>query len=480
MQQDPEATPAPDPSAGDGPLGDSSIVPSNYLFPFVLVTSLFALWGFANNYTDPLVRAFKEVFLISNQQSSLVQFAFYGGYATMAIPAALVIRKLSFKAGIIIGLALMALGAFITIPASVYVSFNLILVSLYILTFGLAFLETSANPYILSMGPKETATQRLNLAQAFNPVGTLAGGLIASLLILPSMDVARFRTDEMKSRSDEFAEMLPADADKAIGDALVEFRETDPDGHRAMQEHDMQVVRVPYVALAFAAIGVLVLFAVSKLPNTGHTDEPIHVAETLTNLASLRYIGGVLAQAVYVGSQIMCWTFTVHYGMTLLRMEASTAQNWNVAATLVFLVSRFLWTYVLRFVSPGMLLGCLSMAAIGLCLGTVFIEGIVGMICLVGISACMGVMFPTIYGIALDGLSVDDAKLGSAGLIFAIVGGALLPVAAGAVTDYESITIAGMALEGVRVAYLLPVACFSFVALYGFAMAKTASGPEPA
>ena len=173
--------------ASKGATGDASsfdadqVVPSRYVYPFILVTTLFALWGFANDITNPLVRAFKEIFLISNAQSSLVQWAFYGGYATMAIPAALVIRKLSYKSGIVIGLLLYAIGALLTIPASLFMEFNIFLIGFYILTFGLAFLETTANPYILSMGSPATATQRLNLAQAFNPIGSLTGMVVASI-----------------------------------------------------------------------------------------------------------------------------------------------------------------------------------------------------------------------------------------------------------------------------------------------------------
>ena len=172
-----------------------AIIPRKYLFSFILVTTLFSLWGFANDVTNPLVAVFKDVFVISNAQSTWVQMAFYGGYATMALPAAIFIRRFSYKSGIIVGLALYALGALLSIPAAAGANFNLFIIALYILTFGLAFLETTANPYILSMGPAETATRRLNLAQAFNPIGSLTGMFIAGTVILSSIQVEDFKND---------------------------------------------------------------------------------------------------------------------------------------------------------------------------------------------------------------------------------------------------------------------------------------------
>ncbi|MEM1061488.1 MAG: MFS transporter, partial [Planctomycetota bacterium] len=257
----------PEAASGDTQVTQTALIPAEYLYPFVLVTTLFALWGFANNYTDPLVRAFKEIFLISNFESSLVQLAFYGGYGTMAIPAALVIRKYSFKTGIIVGLALYAIGALLTIPASLMMAFWLFLISFYILTFGLAFLETAANPYILSMGPEQSATRRLNFAQAFNPVGTLTGMFVASTLILPYLDVAEFRNeyttvevaaeDGTTSRvlKPEFEGQLPSVVDGAVGSAMEELRENDPERFSAMQSHDHGVVRLPYVAIAAVVLG---------------------------------------------------------------------------------------------------------------------------------------------------------------------------------------------------------------------------------
>ncbi len=448
----------------------TSVVPGNFLFPFILVTTLFALWGFANDITNPLVRAFKEIFLISNAQSSLVQWAFYGGYATMAIPAALVIRKVSYKSGILIGLLLYAVGALLTIPASMLMDFNIFLVGFYVLTFGLAFLETTANPYILSMGPRETATQRLNLAQAFNPIGSLSGMLVASLFILPNLQVSEFRDNELKSHQ-EYATMLPSEVDGLITAAMEKQAESDPEARTEIVAHDLNVVKTPYVAIAIVVLLVLGLFAAIKLPDTGHEEDKIELKILLKNLlTNWQYLGGVIAQTFYVGAQIMCWTFIIHYGMTLIGLSAAQAQNYNIVAMIIFLASRFICTFLLKYMSPGLLLGILAMGGFLLTVGAIFIQGMTGLYSLVGVSACMSLMFPTIYGIALNGLTPNDAKLGSAGLIFAIVGGAFMPRYQGALIDGEGIMIAGQALESVRVSFFLPVLCFIVIAVYGFAV----------
>ncbi|MCB1123193.1 MAG: L-fucose:H+ symporter permease [Verrucomicrobiae bacterium] len=443
------------------------VVTSRYLYPFILVTSLFALWGFANDITNPLVRAFKEIFLISNAQSSLVQWAFYGGYATMAIPAALVIRKLSFKSGIIIGLALYAAGALLTIPASLMMQFNVFLIGFYVLTFGLAFLETSANPYILSMGSPETATRRLNLAQAFNPIGSLTGMVVASTLILPNLEIAKFRDIE-KAAHPEYASMQPSEVDGLITKALETFAQTDHAAHQALVAHDLGVVRIPYVVIALVVLVVLAIFIVSKMPDTGHEEEKVRIGPLLRHLFNFHYVGGVVAQTFYVGAQIMCWTFIIHYGMTLIGLSAAQAQNYNIMAMILFLCSRFICTFILRYLNPGLLLGLLSIGGMLLTFGAIFIQGMTGLYCLIGVSACMSLMFPTIYGIALEGLTPNDAKLGSAGLIFAIVGGALLPRLQGGIIDGEGMTLGGMTLESVRVSFFLPVICFVVIAIYGF------------
>ena len=464
-----------------------AVVPPQYLFPFFLVTTLFALWGFANDVTNPLVKAFKEIFLITNEQSSKVQLAFYGGYATMAIPAAVVIRKFSYKTGIVIGLILYAAGALLFIPASSTMAFWLFLMALYILTFGLAFLETSANPYILSMGPESTATRRLNLAQAFNPIGSLIGMLIASQFVLAELQVGEFRNQQIGAHP-EYLNMIPSEVNRKVTQALEDFAKDNPEEHREMQEHDLGIVRIPYVVIACVVLGMLTIILISKMPDTGHEEEPIHIFELLSRLCTYRYIGGVVAQMFYVGAQIMCWTYIIHYGVILLGMRASVAQDWNIAAMCTFLTGRWLGTiFLLKHVKPGKALGFLAIGGILSTAAAICLQGTAGIVAIVSISLFMSVMFPTIYGLALDKLSPNDAKLGSAGLVFAIVGGAWMPVLQGGIIDSGKLSLGmgwlsesmgdllviplgGIHSESVRASFLLPLICFVIIAIYGFSI----------
>ena len=471
----------------DIPVKKPAVVPADFIRPFIMVTVLFALWGFANDITNPLVKAFKDIFQISNSQSSWVQMAFYGGYATMAIPAALVLRKLSYKWGIMIGLTLYAVGALLFIPASLMMQFNMFLVALYILTFGLAFLETSANPYILSMGPPETATQRLNLAQAFNPLGSLTGMMIASTFILPNLSTEAFRSAEREAHP-EYVNMLPSEVDGLLNESLSTFSTTQTEKFAAMQQADLGIVRLPYVVIAVIVLLVLALFAVSKMPNTGEDSEKIHLSQLIRKLMTPRYLGGVIAQAFYVGAQIMCWTYVIHYGVTLCGLTAAEAQKYNMVAMLIFIASRFVCTFLLKFFNPGLLLGVLAIAGMVLTYLVITLANQTGLHCLVGVSACMSLMFPTIYGIALHGLTPEDAKLGSAGLIFAIVGGALTPPWQGQLIDANGNSSVESVLASLKPffgdvnstawSFVLPFLCFIVIAIYGFAMAL-ARKPSP-
>lgn len=448
------------------------VVPRQYLLAFILTTCCFALWGFANDITNPLVKVFKDVFQISNTQSSLVQFAFYGGYFTMALPAALFIRKFSYKTAIMIGFALYALGALLSVPASLAANFWIFLIGFYVLTFGLAFLETSCNPYILAMGPPETATQRLNLAQAFNPIGSLSGMFIAMTVIAPNLQVGEFRSAmENKDASavqfveSEYPDGLPdfttefGTLDEATGKGLAAMKANEPQAFAEMQQHDLAVVRTPYVVIACVVIGFLILFAITKMPDFAAEEQDTSMKALAARLiARPHYYEGVIAQAFYVGAQITCWTFIIHYGMELAGLSLSEAQGWNIAAMVIFLCSRFICTFMLKFISPGLLLATLAVVAIGLTLGAIVLSAKSGLICLVAISACMSLMFPTIYGIALKGLPPEEAKLGSAGLIMAIVGGALLPLMQGQVIDQL----------GVRNSFYLPMICFVVIAIFGY------------
>ncbi len=412
----------------------------NYLFPFILVTSLFALWGFANDITNPMVAAFKNILLISNFESSLVQFAFYGGYCFMAIPAAIFAKRFNYKKGILMGLGLYSLGCFLFVPAGNAMAFWAFLLAYFVMTCGLAFLETTSNPFILSMGPEETSTRRLNFAQAFNPIGSLTGMLVAKEFILSRLNPA--------TESEREALQI-----------------TNPDMFIEMQKSDLSVISLPYLILGGVVLLFFLVFLISRLPNdTSKQEGPLHIGATFRRLfENKRYIWAVVTQAFYVGVQIMVWTFIIQYAEAELGMSKADAQGYNMIAMGIFVVSRFVCTFLLKYIKPSYLLLCLALGGIVFTFGTIFIRGMLGLYSLVAISACMSLMFPTIYGIALKGLG-DDAKLGSAGLILAIGGGCLMPPLQGLLIDkavwFDS-------LSSIRVSFVLPLICFMVIAAFG-------------
>ncbi len=479
------------------------VVPRQYLLAFILTTCCFSLWGFANDFTNPLVKVFEQVFIITTGQASWLQFAFYTGYFCMAIPAVLFIRRFSYKAAIMLGLGLYCLGALITIPASLMAQFVLFCLASYIITYGLAFLETACNPYILAMGPRETATQRLNLAQSFNPVGSLTGMAVASLVLAPNLNVEQIR-GELEELNPEgvqylvvgeanlpegavlsedgqsatlrdgaqiavyqdgipdFAEVSGA-LDAAMPNVMKVMRANDRETFNEIQQADLANVRGPYMVIAAVVATFFLLFAVAKLPTFKLEEKDAPFFEIVGRLAKRpRFVEGVLAQGFYVGAQIMCWTFIIHYGMTQVGLSLAEAQSYNIVAMVIFLSSRFICTFLLRFIRPSLMLMIFAIAGFICTVGAIYLPGQVGLISLVLISACMSLMFPTIYGIALNGLKLEEAKLGSAFLIMAIVGGAVLTKLQGNLIDAFD----------VRTSFWLPAICFVLIALYGLRCLK--------
>lgn len=420
------------------------VVPVHLITPFILITFCFALWGFANDITNPLVSAFGRIFNQSQTISSFTQVAFYGGYCLMAIPAALFIKKYTYKSGILLGLALYAIGGLIFIPAASTGLFWPFLAAFFILTCGLSFLETSANPYILSMGEEATSTQRLNLAQAFNPIGSITGAWVAKEFILAKMN--KLSTAERAA--------LPSDEFEVIKMA------------------DLQVVKTPYVIIGIVIAIMFVLILLKKMPKSKEDDgnKGLDIKGTLNRLISnIRYKEGVIAQAFYVGAQICVWTYTIQYGIKvfmdlgMIEADAATeAGSYTIYALIIFTISRFICTFLLKYLKPGSLLMYLSILAIALLIPVIFVGGLFGLYALVGVSGCMSLMFPTIYGIALKGVG-DDAKLGAAGLVMAIGGGALLPYLQAYMIDTFNVNIS----------YMLPLICFVFIAIYGYRSYKT-------
>ena len=418
----------------------AKLVEKKYLVSFILITSLFALWGFANDITNPMVAAFQTVMELSAFEASWVQFAFYGGYATMAIPAALFIRRFSYKSAILLGLGLYAIGAFLFIPAASMQNFLFFCLSLYILTFGLAFLETTANPFILSLGSKETATRRLNLSQAFNPLGSLSGMAVASLVVLPSL-----WSDRRDAMGNTFFHSL-GEAEKA-----------------EIRLHDLEVIRNPYVMLGLVVLVMFVIIALKKMPQKSTSEKQDGAGATLRRLwNNTVYREGVLTQMFYVAAQIMVWTFIIQYADNL-GINKATAQNFNIFAMAMFLCCRFISTFLMKYVNSRSLLAIFGVGAMICTLGAILIVGMPGLYCLVGISAFMSLMFPTIYGIALENVESQDSSLGAAFLVMAIVGGAIMPPLQGTIIDMG--TISGH--PAVNVSFVLPLICFAIVTLYG-------------
>ncbi|NNE77829.1 MAG: L-fucose:H+ symporter permease [Pricia sp.] len=427
------------------------VVSKEILVPFILITSLFALWGFANDITNPMVSAFKKILELSNTQASWVQAAFYGGYFTMALPAAYVAKKYSYKTGILVGLTLYALGAILFYPAAAMENYTFFLIALYVLTFGLAFLETTSNPFIMDMGAEETATQRLNLAQSFNPLGALTGLFVAQTFILSAL-----QSDDVDASGNNIYETLTGVAKATI------------------KTSDLQVIRNPYVALGLFVIAMLVVIAMVKMPDK---KEDAHSTDMWNSIKRIfkkeRFVGGALTQMFYVGAQIMCWTYIYQYAENL-GIDNRDAVNYAYTALIIFLLGRFICTYLLKFINSGKLLMLLSILAIACCLGTIFIEGMGGLYSLVLVSFCMSLMFPTIYGIALTGLG-DDAKPASAFLVMAIVGGAFMPVLQGMILDVGGSAYADVRIMGVpevNFSFILPLLCFVVVAVYGYRALK--------
>ena len=427
----------------------NKVVEKKYLLAFVLVTCCFALWGFANDITNPMVKAFSKIFRMSVTDGALVQLAFYGGYFCMALPAALFVQKHSFKAGLLMGLGLYAVGALMFIPAKATGSYYPFLIAYFVLTCGLSFLETTANPYILSMGSKDTATRRLNLAQAFNPIGSLAGMFVAM----------KFIQAKLNPLSTEERALLNEDQFNAVKSA------------------DLTVLSRPYVVIGAVLVVffIVILLLVKTQAKTNEENQDQNFGPTVRRLWQNKpYRYGVVAQFFYVGVQIMCWTFIIQYGTHIFMNEGMTeqaaevlSQRYNIVAMAIFCVSRFICTFLLKYIHPSKLLTVLGIVGAVLVLGVIFLDGRTGMYCLVAVSACMSLMFPTIYGIALTDTG-DDAKIGAAGLIMAILGGSVLPPLQARIIDGGGLG----SIPSVNLSFILPLICFVVIVIYGSFITK--------
>ncbi len=397
-------------------------IEKRYLVPFILVTSLFLLWGIANNMTDTLLSAFKRIMSMSDTQTSLIQLAFYGSYFCFALPAAIFIRKKSYKSGVILGLALYAAGAILFLPAAKAASYGFYLMAIYILAGGCSVLETTANPYILAMGEPETATRRLNVAQAFNPLGSIIGILLSKYFILKDIS--------------------------------------------------LYSVSGTYMTLGMVLLVILVVMLFVRMPEGRDDGVSDSLGATFRRLLkNRRYAYGVVAQFFYVGAQIGVWSFTIRLVMQELGILEAQGATLYLISIICFSVARFLFTWLMKYFRPARLLLFAAAADIVLSLLVVLLGG-TGWPCviaLIAVSFFMSLMFPTIYGLALDGVEdpaqggyAGDAKIGASGLIMAILGGALITPLQGMVSD----------AYGINLAYIVPLFCFVVVFAYAYMLRR--------
>jgi len=406
-----------------------------YLIPFALITSLFFLWGLANNMTDTLLAAFKRIMSMSDFQTSLIQVAFYGSYFCLALPAAIFIKKYTYKAGVLLGLGMFAMGALLFFPASQTMVYGHFLAALFILAGGLSVLETTANPYIIAMGSEETSTRRLNLAQSFNPIGSISGVIISKFFILSHLNQAN---------ADDRALMSPEQL-------------------RAIQSEELTAVMGPYVSVAFFLLALWLVIAIYPMPRASEPGISMELGSTFRRLLKKpHYVWGVIAQFFYVGAQIGVWSFTIRYVMQELNLNEEQAASYYIAALILFTASRFICTFLMKYIAPQRLLSLLALLAIILTTVVILGSGRTGVYALVGISGCMSLMFPTIFGLSSLGLG-EDRKIGGSGQIMAIVGGAVITMIQGQVSDMTG---------SINISYTVPLICFLVIVYYALRKSK--------
>lgn len=392
---------------------EKPILEKKYLLPFVLVTSLFLLWGLANNMTDTLLAAFRNIMDMSDTQTSFIQMAFYGAYFCVALPAALFIKRHSFKSGVLLGLVLYALGALLFLPAAMASSYAFYLVAIYIMASGCSVLETTANPYVMSMGSPETATRRLNIAQSFNPIGSIVGIMMSKYFILEDLS--------------------------------------------------LYSVSGTYSVLGIVLLLIMVVMIFSNMPQGRSAEGGDGLRAVFVRLSGNNtFVYGVVAQFFYVGAQICVWSFTIRIVMQELNVNESKASTYYLISIVGFCLSRFVYTWLMKYFNPVWLLVFSGVASL-LC--TCLVAGGAGggyglVVALVCVSVFMSMMFPTIYGTALEsvleGERPEDAKIGASTFIMSILGGALITPVQGIVSDNA----------GIYISYFVPCGCFAVVLAY--------------
>lgn len=421
--------------------GSTPVIPKKYTMHFIMLVSCFILWGLLNNMTDNLVPAFGRIFMLEAADASLTQVAFYGSYAVLALPAAILIKKYSYRHGVLVGLGLYIVGAMGYIPAAMSQNFNLFLASVFVLAGGLSILETTCNPYVISLGSEETSVRRLNLAQAFNPLGSLTGIIMAKYFILSNLNSATYEERILMT----------------------------PDALSKIQSQELLWVCVPYVGLIAVALIIWIFFKKNKDAEKDTSGE-LHIVHSIKRLVKIpRYAFGVVAQFFYVGVQIAVWTWTIGYVMTNMGLDEAAASTYYLIAIVSFIACRWICTALMKYIDPAIMMAIFAIGGIACSLGTIYLPINVSVWCLVGISACMSLMFPTIYGIALKDLG-EEVKVGAAGLIMAILGGAVITPIMGKMIDTGALSSIVPSFTGaeaaIRSSFLIPVICFAVVLIY--------------
>lgn len=405
-----------------------------YIIPFLLVSLLFLMWGLANNMNDTLLAAFRRIMSMSDMQSSLVQTAFFGAYFCFSLPAALFIKKFSYKAGVILGLLLYAVGTLLFYPAGEASSYPFFLFAIYVMAGGCAILETTSNPYILSMGAADTATRRLNIAQTFNPVGAICGILISRHFILSQLHTAD-ASDRLNMTAQELS---------------------------AIQHEELNAISSVYSIIGIVLLLFLVIICFYPMPGNRSMNESNSsmMASFRRLIHNQRYRNGVITQFFYVGAQTCIWSFTIRYVMQCSTSLESGAALIFLYSIICFTLFRFLFTWLMKYFSPVILLRYATIGAVVTTLIVVFFPGQIGIYALPVVSAFMSLMFPTIYGEALDGVTGNDAKIASSGLIMAILGGAIITPLQALVSDSL----------GIVASFLIPAVCFLVVLTYAYSL----------
>lgn len=443
----------------------SPVIPRQYLTVFAALVSCFALWGLLNNMTDNLVPAFQKIFMTSQSTAGYVQISFYGAYSVIAIFASLLVQKAGYRCGVLVGLGVYVIGALLYVPACIAQSFWLYIAGIFIVAGGCAVLETTCNPYVLALGTSDTAVRRLNFAQMFNPVGSLAGILLAQQFILANLN--------------------PATADERAAMA--------PEALKAIMDRELFWVCVPYVGLCAIAAAIWVFFFVSKRSEVDEAEKGSTDFRAIFAILarSPKWYLGVVAQVFYVGVQIAAWTWMNVYCQKELGVSPKDGATYYLMAIIAFIVCRWIATFAMKYADPATLMAAFAAAAVGCSLGVMYLPTHViftacglpfswNVICLIAMSGCMSLMFPTIYGIALGGIDQRAHKIGAAGLIMAIVGGALLtPWMASIIGDASSVwtrlvpmfssawdTNLKLSQMSLRASFVVPAICFAVVLAY--------------